>query len=205
MKRKKKLLKSSRTKSGLTKLLNQSQITKPIKKLNKNKIKQTSGRPNRSLKQTMAPQLDSMSFRKLQKSWYDKLQADGFKDIETLNMSYGITDYLNSNAGQNGQRLAMAYNTETETYFRRLTNYITHNPNWANDKIYHAIGAMYIVGTSYRKIVAALALKGQRTNIWRVHHVVKLLATKATTWNKVHPEGLDFEPDIATLYKIKST
>jgi len=203
----KKVLKKRRTKSGLTKLLSTKNLQKPSQKLSKvskRDYKRPMGRPKSLGTQTMEPKLGSREAKYLQRQWYDKLKSEGFKDLETFNPDHGFSDWLNNAGSQAPARIAMAYNTETETYYRRLTNFITHNPNWANDKMYHAIGTMYIVGISYRKMLPKLLAIGYKTNIWRIHHVIKLLVAKAMPWNKSHPEGLDFDPDIATLYNLKS-
>lgn len=209
MKKKPKIRQNPAKNSGLTRLLlhNQGELSTARRKIAHKKVKKDRTRKLRATKQSKpaAPpsKLTPQQLRTLQKEWYDKLRATGFTDLESFTEGYGFKPYLNNVGSQAPARIAMAWNTENETYFRRLTNYITHNPNWSGDRMYNLIGQYYIVGTSYRKMLPKLEAEGYRTNIWRVHHVVKLLVKKATEWNKSHPEGLDFEPDIGMQYELE--
>jgi hypothetical protein len=153
---------------------------------------------------------DSVEFRELQKAWYDRLAADGFKDLELFTVTEGIDPILGNNHNNTApRRLARAIKEGDlrEEYYRRLTNFVTHNPQWSrhkqHDALAHAVALLYIQGISYRKMLPILATRGMKTNIWRISHIVTDLENKATVWNRSHPEGLDFEPDIGLQYGIK--
>lgn len=137
------------------------------------------------------PKTDQQDLKALQKQWYAKLKATGFNDLEKIGPDGEPLDLLNTNSLN---RLAANYRPETETYYRRLTNYLTHNPRWAgNNKTRQLVAELYVGGLSYRKISAQLRATKYKLSIWSVHKIIKLLEAKAKLWNTINPEGLDFE------------
>lgn len=135
------------------------------------------------------------TLHELQRIWYNKLKDTGFKDLEAFsNTGEALTDRLQV---ASLHRIAQNYDVFQETYYRRITNYLTHNPHWAGPhKVRAAVAKLYATGLSYRKITPLLRAQGMKLSIWSVHKIVKLLEHKATTWNRVHPEGLDFVADL---------
>lgn len=171
---------------------NQSKkLDKPSKNLNK-VSKQSKSR--RFAPQLQAQRPGTTEFAKLQADWHAKLASDGFKDLERFNPQTGeALDMLNT---MSLKGLAKSYNPATETYFRRITNFATHNPNWGRDYIKNQIMKMHADSVPYRTMVRRLQESGHKLSIFKVFYVVKQLAKAAKTWNKTHPEGLDFEADI---------
>jgi len=177
--------------------------TKVTKKLNKktksrNKYLQSPAnrakRPIKATKKRLIKPMSPQDLKTLQKIWYNKLKDTGFNDLETADYNGNLDGLLNNKGSQALSRIAKAFNREQETYFRRLTNFVTHNPNWAGNKTHNLISRLYINGVSYRKMLPQLGVK---LSVWSVHKVIKRLKSLAVTWNKVNPEGLDFESDFS--------
>ncbi len=180
--------------SGLSLPKNTPQVQKnttqaPKNKQNAPKTKQKIKKPS-----IPVPQIGTTAFKQLQREWYAKLKDAGFKDIERLDHAGDIDGPLQANSLW---RIAQLYSPEKALYYKRITNYLTHNHNWAgNNKVRYEVGTLYSQGVPYRKISAHLRGLGYKCSIWSVHKIVKLLEQKAVDWNKKHPEGLDFIPDI---------
>lgn len=129
--------------------------------------------------------------------WNAKLKASGFKDLERFNRETGQPlDILH---GQSMRSIAKLYNPQRETYFRRIQNFATHNPRWTRDYTKILIMRMHAEGVSYRDMIKELAIKGIHISTYKVYYWVHKLEQASTKWNKTHPEGLDFEPDITSL------
>lgn len=147
-----------------------------------------------------SPILGSSEFKSLQAEWYAKIKADGFQDLERAKDQDGL---LSSSGAQPQAKFSEITLQLRAIYYRRLTNFITHNPNWSNDKLANLVASLYIEGISYRKMIPIVKRRLKRTtNVWRIHKIVKALEVRAKTWNVNHPEGLDFTPDIEFNEKL---
>lgn len=137
----------------------------------------------------------SKAFGALQKEWYIKLKQSGFNDLERFDQ-YG--NALSDINGQSLRSIANYYCPIRERFYMRLRNYITHNRNWTNDALLRLVSHLASEGVPYRAIMKVAKEKGftKRISIFSVHRMVKRFEKAALAWNKRHPEGLDFEPDV---------
>lgn len=172
--------------------------TKKCKKRANARKKTQKQRPNC----TQSPQspLTREDFLLLQKSWYDKLADDGFKDLEIFNFRPS-----NPNAGEpspliHGYSLRqigdMKHWSQGYHYYARLRCYLVHNPNWCGPYALPGLVArLYTDGIPYSGIVRAVKAAGLKDNMnkWHVHHIVHDFVAKATAWNKKDARGLDYE------------
>lgn len=137
---------------------------------------------------------DSTDFAKLQAKWYAKAAAKGFKDIERFHPITG--EPLEYISGQSLRTIADGFNPLRETYFRRIRNFVTHNPRWGKTYVTRKIADFHAEGVSYRDMIKKLAKKGHKMSIYKIFYWVRKLEKAAFKWNKTHPEGLDFESDL---------
>lgn len=98
--------------------------------------------------------------------------------------------------GNSLSTIAKMYQPETELFYRRVTHYLTHNPNPMFDRVLNQVCRMFADGVSYREITRRIRAQGDRMNIHKVHHIVRRLVEQAKTWNRVSPNGVDFQADI---------
>lgn len=181
-----------------------NKTTKKIKKIlkrGKNPAKPRSRRPkssaNHKAPKSTTIELGSAAFKALQADWYNRLKAEGFKDLESATDPDGL---LSTRGAQPQALFESASQDGRATYYRRLTNFISHNPNWSADKLYNLVGLLYIDGISYRAMLPIIKQRLKlQTNIWRVHKIVALLKERARAWNRTHPEGLDFVSDLSPV------
>jgi hypothetical protein len=128
------------------------------------------------------------------KIWYSKLRAEGFKDLETSGLKpHKIHD--GALMGNSLSTIAKMYQPETELFYRRIVHYLTHVPNPMGDRILNQVCKMFSEGVSYREITRIIRAAGGRMNIHKVHCIVQRLVKQARTWNKINPNGVDFEAD----------
>lgn len=177
--------------------------TSKLKSNRKGPAKSTNKRPLPCKKRakTVAPK-PPISLRDEQRKWYAILKASGFQDLERLSNTEGLDGLLSSRGSQPIANLKHAALQSRDVYYRRLTNFVTHNPNWSGNRLYNLIASLYVDGVSYRNMLPRLQASGFKTNIWRISKVVESLEAKSGDWNKRHPEGLDFEPDLTPDSRI---
>lgn len=161
--------------------------------------------PNIAIKKPTKPKpkTSKAELHRLQREWYAKLAADGFKDIEHFyfgeseHRPKGRPEYLLKDY----PTAAFAKKTDWDssyTYYMRLRNFLTHKPRWTADRIKLLVAKRHTAGVPFSQIVTEVRAKGlhPKFNKWHVHHLVKEFVAYATRWNQNHPEGLDFVPDI---------
>jgi hypothetical protein len=154
-------------------------------------------------KSKATPKLGSKAFKDLQGEWYAKLKQAGFEDLESLKSADGLDGLLSTRGAQPQAKFADAALSGRDLYYRRLTNFITHNPNWSASKLYNLVALLYIEGVSYRKILPQVYKQLKiKSNVWRIHKIVKLLEQRALTWNRSHHEGIDFVSDLELNKKL---
>ena len=138
--------------------------------------------------------VEPQDFKTLQAEWYAKLKAEGFQDLETSNNPDAP---LSTRGAQPMANFRTAALQGRELYYRRLTNFMTHNPNWSNDTLYNLVATLYIDGISYRNMLPIIKDRLNRlTNIWRINKIIVALRARSKVWNRQHPEGIDFQPDL---------
>lgn len=134
--------------------------------------------------------------------WYLKLRQSGFRDLETSGLKpWRIHD--GPLMGNSLQTIARMYQPETELFYRRVTHYLTHNPDPMRDATLNRVCKMFAEGVSYREITRRIRAKGGRMNIHKVHHIVRRLLEAVKTWNRTNPNGVDFEADLQDLNTIE--
>jgi hypothetical protein len=162
--------------------------------------RQPKARPKIQAKPKAAPQ----DLNALRKTWYAKLKESGFNDLEVYTYKDGMNGLLKSTKASRTLTEYAKTKDLREVYFRRLTNFVTHNPNWARDKTANMIAQLYIQGISYRKMLPKLESANCKTNIWNISHVVTRLEQAAKVWDRTHPEGRDFQADLELNVKLIS-
>jgi hypothetical protein len=151
-------------------------------------------KPGTKLAKKREPKLGTREFKDLQALWYAKLAKTGFQDLEPDNNQDGLLSARGSQSQAKFSTVALQFR---ELYYRRISNFITHNPKWHAKALYNLVGLLYSEGLSYRKMLPVIKRRIKKsTNIWRVHKIVKLFEVRVLAWNKLSPEGIDFEPDI---------
>lgn len=145
-----------------------------------------------------APQISpAQALEQARREWYLKLRQTGFKDLETSGLKpWRIHD--GPLMGNSLQTIARMYQPETELFYRRVTHYLTHNPDPMRNATLNRVCKMFADGISYREITRRIRAKGGRMNIHKVHHIVRRLLEQARRWNKLDPDGVDFEADLNT-------
>lgn len=169
----------------------------------KSKNKRASPAPPKSTKKTKqtatntskAPKIGSYAFGQLLKEWNAKLKADGFKDLERYTETGEAYEYLSA---QSLRSIANYYCPIKERHFMRLRNFVTHNPRWTRSTLHRLVGRLHSEGMPYRSMIKVCRAKGHTkgTSIFSIHRMVKKFEVRALHWNKTHPEGLDFVPDV---------
>lgn len=143
----------------------------------------------------VAPKSPAQALEEARRIWYLKLRQSGFRDLETSGLKpWRIHD--GPLMGNSLQTIARMYQPETELFYRRVTHYLTHNPDPMRDATLNKVCKMFGEGISYREITRRIRAKGGRMNIHKVHHIVRRLLEAVKTWNKINPNGVDFEVDL---------
>jgi hypothetical protein len=73
-------------------------------------------------------------FRKLQNEWYDKLEDDGFEDLEWRNDVYNDkpSPFLKSSTSYTIGRIRQKYTPELAHHYQLCQNFLAHGPFYAN-------------------------------------------------------------------------
>lgn len=149
---------------------------------------------NEPIKVPASGGISGPDFLALQNEWYAKLEASGFKDLEVRNYNTGeVMPLLNGNSLYH---LGRRFCPETLRYYQRWSCYFVHNPNFTDQAKYREIVKLFCEGVSFRGIARMLEKKYEGVSLERVHSYIKLIEPKVISWNKKHPLGLDYEPDI---------
>lgn len=139
------------------------------------------------LPQPTKVKLDSKAFKALQSKWYDKLEADGFDDIERS--QHGATKGLNADYMRGGTFRGRTWSPERAQFYRLLQNYVTHyRPVCKQERF---VMLRLNDGWTYRKILAKCKAKYKlkRSLYWFYYYVQDLVA-KMVAWNGTSEHGL---------------
>lgn len=141
------------------------------------------------------PKLGSPEFYKLQQAWYKKAAETGFKDIESINPDSGNPyKYLNT---QSNSRLTADKIAERQHYYRRWSNFLVHNPRFSNRQIDLDMAHLWADGATWAEIKRQLKPKYSKgLSDWSINKFLREMDARVKRWNKVHREGLDFEPQL---------
>jgi hypothetical protein len=130
----------------------------------------------------------------LQAQWYAKLKSKGFEDIERWNSQ--AKDFSPLMNCKSLSAIAKGFTTEKQTYYRRLTNWLTHVKQYKPSKpIYMMAIKMHAEGVPMRAIVKRLP-KPHRRSLKIIHDIIHHMVEVIRRWNKTNPKGLDFEADL---------
>lgn len=153
------------------------------KKFSKNSLKQISkaGLP------APDPGLTNKEYAKLQKQWYAKLEADGFKDLEWVDHKTGKghnSDFLRGSFG-GGKR----YHAGRDLHYRLASNYLMHCKNLRGYNRF--IWKLHSEGETYEDIVKQIRKKyKKKVSVYKVYYDLKQLTERCYKWNARYNEGL---------------
>lgn len=134
-------------------------------------------------------------FHKLQQEWYGKLKDSGFQDIEYTNANMPEESVMKAASGVSGEVVEQQNKLH---YYRILTNFLAHNPNYGinkkTGKRNRTIVELYCEGVAYRTIPGHTRCRYYKPFSYNVvFRIVNKFIPKALAWNKQNPEGLDYE------------
>lgn len=144
------------------------------------------------------PKPGTPAFAKLVSKWYDKAKASGFNDLERPNPKTGLIERDNMMNGVSLRNIADRYSTETERFYALMRTFNTFNPNWGTGPFDRLVALGFADGESYQSMAARAFKAGLvgSPNRWHAYAVVQRLVPDAMAWNKEHPNGLLYEPDV---------
>jgi hypothetical protein len=141
------------------------------------------------------PKVGTPEFFKLQQEWYKKAAQSGFQDIESINPQSGNSyKYLNtqSNSRLNADKIASGMH-----YYRRWTCFLAHNPRFSTRQIDLDMARMWAEGATWAEIKRELKPKYSKgVSDWSINKFLREMEPRVKRWNRVHKEGLDFEPEL---------
>jgi hypothetical protein len=131
--------------------------------------------------------LGSAEFLRLQKEWYQKLEADGFEDLEFTDLKTGNTksDYL---------KIALPKSTKDraeslELYYALFRNFLTHVT--IHDGIDDCIVRYHSQGLGYKDIVKKLNRKySKKFSASIVPQRLRRIKKRVMNWNNTSQHGL---------------
>lgn len=138
---------------------------------------------------------DPKAFQRLQKRWYGRLRDTGFKDIEVT--KEGFDEPAPNLQGASLRDIADRYTPERETYYRILTNFLTHCPYYEKRRpLKRLVALMYAEGKTYRNIVREVKKRRMTVSLAGVYWIVKAFERRALQWDRTNKEGLLFTPTV---------
>ena len=134
------------------------------------------------------PALGSKAFKDLQKEWYTKLEADGFKDLEWVDHKTGL--------GHDGPHLrgslqgGALFHPGRALYYSLASNYLVHCKSLRGYDKY--IWTLHADGVTYDQIVLDVAAKygPDSPSKYKLYYQLQALAKRCRRWNLKYPEGL---------------
>lgn len=152
-------------------------------------------------KAPLTPRLGSKEFLKLRTEWYKKLKNEGFRDLD--NMGERDMDNLSVLSSKSLRLIADSYDEAQRQYYQMWCNYSAHNRG-RHSKIDNCIIEMYGDGKTYRQIMQHINTRvplvyPHRMWLWSIKARIDYFKPLILRWNKTHPEGIFFEPDIGEL------
>lgn len=121
--------------------------------------------------------MQTVTIKKLQQKWYQKLKKEGFEDIET---TIGNKSYLKLwHCSYFQTKYSSDTFTQTQRYYAAALEFLSHHA--FSSEIDQKIWALYAEGKTYREI-AAILMK----NVATVHSVVKRLKKEMFIETGIH-------------------
>lgn len=133
------------------------------------------------------PSLSQTEFAKLQKTWYDKLSAEGFQDIEWVDHKRGTGH--DSPHLKGSLILGKQYHPGRQLYFDMACAYLQHCT--ALKGYYRFIWRLHATGHTYDQIMEQLSKKySNHPSKFTVFYDIEHLAKKCFKWNARAAEGI---------------
>jgi hypothetical protein len=138
------------------------------------------------------PRIGSLEFKQLQKKWYAKLEAEGFKDLEYHEGP--LVDSLLK--GKSREHLRVKLGNSIYQFYFLLRNFLAHNPHFWSAYQPGEINKRFIVlkfteGLTYREIAKQSKSLKTPFSHYVAFKVSHEFITIALEWNKTHPQGYE--------------